>query len=135
MAPNLTITFLCSTKNSLIREYEFLEFSGKINKNETKSFNIDYKYFSQNNGESIDIYFYLYTENRRNKFEYYFKLFNGTNHAYCFVNGIGKTFQLLFKDERNIELETAHKIKLTKSDNNSTIDRTRYLLINYDTFI
>ena len=122
MNPSLEIDFLEVTKDSIIKEYEFLDYEGPIEKNENKIFQIDPKYFKENDEEIHQFCFTLYTKDRKSRIDFYIKLFNGTNHV-------------LFKGKANLELKykgQEEEYIFKKYDTNKNENRKRYLLINFN---
>lgn len=120
------INFIHISKVEL--SYNFLSFIKTVKQNDISiEYNIPEKYFSENK-ETLPICFEVECLNLKHKF--YFDLFYGDNEAHLFINSIGKTYQLFFKNIDNIEV-ISDDIHINSYDTNGTKDRKRVLLINY----
>ena len=120
------INFIHISKVEL--SYNFLSFIKTVKQNDISiEYNIPEKYFSENK-ETLPICFEVECLNLKHKF--YFDLFYGDNEAYLFINSIGTTYQLFFKNIDNIEV-ISDDIHINSYDTNGTKDRKRVLLINY----
>ena len=127
----ITIEFTSINPEYPLKNYKFLNHSGKIEKDETKVFDIPDKYYG-NSKCSIKINFKLYSDDKKQENIFEFDLFYGNNFATCFLEEDGNLFQIIFKQkEGNYLLETQNKKKIKNYDTNNTKNRKRYLLINY----
>ena len=118
--------------NFPLKNYQFLDISGKVEKEEVKIFDKLDKYF-ENDGCSIRVCFRLFSSDQKQEIKFYFDLFHGDNYATCFLERKGKLFEFDFKNESTpITLELLNEKKIINYDTNNTHNRKRYLLINYN---
>ena len=127
----LTIDFTFVSKEYSLKNYKFLEYEGKIEKEELIKFLIKDKYYGADK-ISIKTSFTLFSDDKKLKRVFYFTLFYGDNYATCFLNKDGKLFEIYFKNQFDaIKLIIDNKKEITKYDTNGTYNRKRFLLINY----
>ena len=114
-----------------LKNYQFLDISGSVEREEVKKFIIPDKYF-ENDGCSIRICFRLFSSDEKQEIKFYFDLFHGENYATCLFEDNGKLFEINFKNQdAPMHLELQNKKKVINYDANNTKNRKRFLLINY----
>ena len=125
------VNFSSINQNYALKNYQFLDISGIVKEEEVKLFNIPDKYF-ENDGCSIRVCFRLFSSDEKQEIKFYFDLFHGENYATCLLEGNGKLFEINFKNQDiPMTIELQNKKKIIKYDTNNTLNRKRFLLINY----
>ena len=121
--------YFIRVKEISIFSYKFLDYEETITNENYKEWEIPDKYYSKKK-ETIKISFEINNAGLRRQF--FFDLFYGNNNGYLFINNLGKTYQLFFKNIDSISI-TPENIKETLNvyDTNNTLDRKRILIINY----
>ena len=114
-----------------LKNYQFLDITGSVEREEVKKFIIPDKYF-ENDGCSIRVCFRLFSSDGKQEIKFYFDLFHGENYATCLFEDNGKLFEINFKNQDiPMYLELQNKKKVINYDTNNTKNRKRFLLINY----
>lgn len=107
---------------------------GKIDLTRIFNLNIQ-KEKSRKENNSIKVSFSLIKQKYDFKKEFYFDIqYEEANYGYYFIEYIGYTYQLLFKNEQNIEIYPLNSNQLLNKFNTNNISN-RFLLINYYGYI
>lgn len=110
--------------------YEFLHFKEKVSKDaKFKEWKISDEYFNKNM-ETLKICFIVSSGKIKRKF--YVDLFYGINNWYLFIDNLGKSYQLFFKNLKDIIIVPENsRYSINTFDSNETLNRKRIVLINY----
>ena len=125
MKASLKIDFISFTKMPMFKDFEIFGQRKSIQIGVPEIIEISDEYFEKENWKMICLK--LISDEIEN--QCIFQIYKNYNHCYCFVDIIGKTYQLLFRDLEVIKINLMERC-LEEYDNNSNKYRKRIILAN-----
>jgi hypothetical protein len=125
MKARLKIDFITFTKNPVFTNFEIFGQRKSIQIGVSEIIEISDEFFEKENWKMACLKLISHDIEQ----QCIFQIYKNYNHCYCFVDNIGKTYQLLFHKLEAIKINLM-EYSLEESDNNSNKFRKRIILAN-----
>ena len=122
------IDFIGISEEPLFTRIEFLGEKLRISKGDTLTFEKGEDFFEGNESKLVPLKMFT----RKEAFDFVINYFKDYNHAYCFIDEIGTSYELIFFKSEPTDIRVrGYNTDIKIYDTNKTQTRKRYLLINY----